>query len=96
MARRMSNRERIQRLAEEAAARAKERAEKRKQASSRGATKSQKKVRMCAVWGVFNNSYRLISSFPYNSRADAEAKAEELTKNRNVAHFVELVKKPMK
>lgn len=95
MVRRLSNRERIRKMAEEAAARAKERKAGKKRVPSSRSSKNLKKPRMRAIWGVFNNAYRLVSSFPYNSKADAEAKASELARENKSTYIVELVKKPM-
>lgn len=104
MAQRMSNRERIQRKAAEASIAAEEKAvKKEKRAASKktsaskkkASSKSSKEVRMRAAWGVFDNSYRMVSSFPYTAKEEAEAEAVKLTKQKDSTHFVKMSKTPM-
>ena len=99
MAKRSSNRERIQRRAQEAALAAEEKKAKKKRAGTKkkraGATKTAPPQRMKFVWKVFNNNVREVACFPYPEKAQAEAKAAELTKKTGKEHFVNSIKVPM-
>ena len=94
MARRLSNRERIQRRALEAAAKA---AEKEKPPSKR--TRASKKAappqRVKTVWKVFNNNIKEVGCFPYPEKAKADALAARLTEKTGKEHFVNGIKVPM-
>jgi hypothetical protein len=51
-----------------------------------------KVVRMRVVWGVFNNSHQMVASYEYPKRADADARAAQLTTEKRNTHFVQPVK----
>jgi hypothetical protein len=94
MAKRMSSKEKIMQMAEEAAAGIKEKSEKKKKAAPR-----KKKVetikRYKAVWKVFNDSYKEVACFPYSEKDEAYARADELTKKKKNNHFVNEIKVSM-
>ena len=71
MARRMSNRNRIDRMREEA--HLTEREKKAKAPADTG--------RMKIVWGIKNSDGEIIAAFPYPEKARAEAEAERLRRN---------------
>lgn len=52
-------------------------------------------VRMRLVWTVFNNSSQAVAKYEYPRRAEAEAHAERLKKEKNITHFVMPVKEQM-
>jgi hypothetical protein len=52
-------------------------------------------TRMRLVWRVFNNSAQAVATFEYPRKAEAEALAEQLGKEKRVKHFVMPVKEPM-
>ncbi len=93
MAKKMSSKEKILQMAEEAAAGTKEKSKKKK------ATPRKKKVetikRYKAVWKVFNDSYKEVACFPYSEKDEAYARADELTKKKNNNHFVNEIKVSM-
>jgi len=94
MAKRMSSKEKILQMAEEAAAGIKEKSEKKKKAAPR-----KKKVetikRYKAVWKVFSDSYKEVACFPYSEKDEAYARADELTKKKNNNYFVNEIKVSM-
>jgi hypothetical protein len=97
MAKRSSNRERIERRAQEAAVAAKEKAAtkkttKKKTTSRKKAAKTQ---RMKTVWKVFNNNIKEVACFPYPEKDKADEKAAQLTKKTGQEHFVNGIKVPM-
>ena len=55
-------------------------------------TKVAKEVRLKAFWGVFNQSLRRVGLFEYSQRAEADAKAADLSESQKTPHFVQLVK----
>jgi hypothetical protein len=93
MAKRMSSKEKILQMAEEAVAGIKAKSKKKK------ATPRKKKVetikRYKAVWKVFNDSYKEVACFPYAEKDEAYARADELTKKKNNNHFVNEIKVSM-
>ncbi len=90
----MSNKEKILRLAEEAAAGIKEKSEKKKKTTTRKkATPTIKRYK--AVWKVFNDSHKEVACFPYSEKDEAYARADGLTKKKNNNHFVNEIKVPM-
>ena len=95
MAKRSSNRERILRLAQEAALAAKEKKAKKAKKKPARAKKTAPKQRMKFVWKVFNNNAKEVACFPYPEKAHAEAKAAELTQKTGKEHFVNSIKVPM-
>ena len=106
MASRPSNRARIQRMAEEAAATAKEK-EAAKAARAPAAPKTpaappasrprpaRSARRMKLVWAVTTAEGKVLKVFPYASKAEAEAEAERLTAQKASRHFVRDKREPM-
>lgn len=94
MVNRMSSKERIQQLAEEAATGEKAKAEKKKKTTTRKkATATVKRHK--AVWKVFNDSHKEVACFPYSEKDEAYARAGDLTRKKNNNHFVNEIKVPM-
>ncbi len=95
MVKRMTSKERILRLAQDAAAGKEKKTEKKKKATTR-----KKKVetikRHKAVWKVFDAGYKEVACFPYSEKDEANAKAKDLTKKKNNNYFVNEIKVPMK
>ena len=52
-------------------------------------------VRMRIVWTVFNNSSQPVAKYDYPRKAEADAHAERLKKEKNITHFVMPVKEQM-
>jgi len=94
MINRMSSKERILQLVEEAAAGEKAKAEKKKKTTTRKKTATAVK-RHKAVWKVFNDSHKEVACFPYSEKDDAYARADDLTKKKNNNYFVNEIKVPM-
>ncbi len=91
MVKRMSNKERIQQKAEEAAAGIKEKKEKKekkgkKTTPSKKATKATGRQKI--VWKVFNDSFKEVDCFPYQEKVKAYSRAVELTRRKNKNYFV--------
>lgn len=100
MPRPTSNRDRIARMAEEAAAAKKLKEEKQKAAPVRKPRASTKRAvagppRMKLVWTVYDVASRVVKTFAYADKAAAEAEAARLTESKNVAHTVRSDKVPM-
>ena len=104
MAKRMSSRERIERLAAEKEASEKEKAEQKEKTKAKKKKKKtparRKKVgaapkREKTVWKVFNSNYKEVACYPYPENAKAEAHAAKLTKKSGNPHFVNSAKVPM-
>ncbi|MCA8960536.1 MAG: hypothetical protein KDC38_08485 [Planctomycetes bacterium] len=100
-----SNRERIERLALEAELRAKEKAEEAAERTARpgGDRASTKRTsaktpaaggRMKIVWSVLDPGYRVVESFPFPRKSDAEKRARELSESTGKEHFVREQKVP--
>ena len=64
----------------------------KKTAKRKSRAKVVKEVRLKAFWGVFNQSLRRVGLFEYSQRAQADKKAEDLSKSAKNPHFVQLVK----
>jgi hypothetical protein len=81
----MSNRDRISRMQEEAAATSKERDEKQKTAAGKPKAKSKKGApaapigRMKIVWAVCAVNGSIVKKFPYPDKASAEAEVARLS-----------------
>jgi len=94
MVKRMTSKERIMQMAEEAAACKEKKVEKKKKATTR-----KKKVetikRYKAVWKVFDGGYKEVACFPYSEKDEAYARADELTKKKKNNHFVNEIKVSM-
>jgi len=102
MAKRMSNRERIERLAAEKEASEEEKKEKKKKKENAAPASKPRRKKVAAsvkrektVWKVFNNNYKEIACFPYPEKAKADAQAAKLTKKTGSQHFVNSAKVPM-
>ncbi len=107
MAKRMSNRDRIQRKAIEAAKteeekaasepKAKAKTKKKTKAKAKKKTASAEKsgVRLKVVWKVYNPLSKEVATFPYPEREKAEKKAAELTKKHGKEYTVRDDKVPM-
>ena len=52
-------------------------------------------VRMRVVWTVYNNSNQPVAKYDYPRKAEADAHAERLKKEKNITHFVMPVKEQM-
>jgi hypothetical protein len=50
---------------------------------------------MRVVWTVFNNSSQAVAKYDYPRKAEADAHAERLKKEKNITHFVMPVKEQM-
>lgn len=97
MVKRMSSKERIQRMAEEARAEELEKTEKPKK---KRATAVRKKTvtaatRLKIVWKVFDVNYKEVACFPYPEKEKAYLTASGLTEKKNKNHFVNEVSVPM-
>ena len=103
MAKRLSNRQRIERMAEEASIEAKDKeqgAEEREpeptvRKASRSRKTAPKQKRMKLVWRVVDQNSREVASFPYRERPEADARAAELSQKTGKTHTVNAVRVPM-
>lgn len=103
MAKRLSNRQRIERMAEEASVEAEEKEqgteEKEPKPSVRKAPRSRKtspiQKRMKFIWRVVDENSKEIASFPYREEREAGARASELSEKTGKAHTVNRVRVPM-
>ncbi len=101
MVKKMSNKEKIQQKAEEAAAGIKEKTEKKeKKVKKEKKTTPSKKTtkapdRKKIVWKVFNDSFKEVDCFPYQEKDKAYLRATELTRTKNKNYFVNEVCVPM-
>ena len=108
MAKKMSNKARIQQMAEEAAAGEEEKKKKKKKTTGAKATKktvtkkttSSKKAaaapkQLKVVWKVFDAGYKEVACYPYPEKDKAYTKADDLTKKNKKSYFVNAVKVPM-
>ena len=103
MAKRLSNRQRIERMAEEASIEAEDKEqgaeEKEPKPTVRKASRSKKAApkekRMKFVWKVVDANSKEIASFPYPAKDEADARASELSKKTGKAHTVNPVRVPM-
>jgi pyruvate-formate lyase len=101
MVKKMSNKEKIQQKAEEAAAGIKEKTEKKvKKVKKEKKTTPSKKAakatgRQKIVWKVFNDSFKEVDCFPYQEKDKAYLRAAELTRTKNKNYFVNEVCVPM-
>ena len=100
MAKRLSNRQRIERMAEEASIKAEDKEpEKEPKTGVRRASGSRKTApkqkRMKFIWTVVDANSKEIASFPYPAKGEAEARAAELSEKTGKAHTVNCVRVPM-
>ena len=95
----MSNRERIARAAEEAELAAKEKAAKQasKQSSKKktGSKRPDPTARMKVIWEVCDGTGKVVKSFLYPDKAQAEAEVEARTKSTGRSHILRPTKVPM-
>ena len=96
MVKRMTSKERIQQMAEEAEAGEEVKAEKKKKkTTTKKAAKSIIK-REKVVWKIFDANYKEIACFPYSQKDDAFAKLEERKQKKStINYFINEVKVPM-
>ena len=99
MAKRMSNKARIQQKAEEAAAAKETKAAKKKVTKKKTAKKKKvsKKAaaagqRLKVVWKVFNSNFKEVGCFPYAEKDKAYKMVEDLEKKIKGEHFVNAVR----
>ena len=94
---RITSKERIQKMADEAAAGEEAKAEKKKAAPKKRATKkSIAAKRYKAVWKVLDAGYKEVACFPYSEKDEAYGKAEKLNQKKgNNTYFVNEIKVPM-
>ncbi len=96
MAKRLSNRQRIDRMAEEASIEAEEKEPKTEvRKASRSKKTAPKPKRMKFIWSVVDANSKEVASFPYPAKDAAEARAAELSEKTGKAHTVNCVRVPM-
>ena len=98
MTKRMSSKERIRQKADEAAAGEIQKIEKKKKTTSKKTTSKKAATaikRKKVVWKVFDENFREVASFPYLEKAEAQAKADDLTRKKNKEYLVEGINVPM-
>lgn len=103
MAKRLSNRQRIERMAEEASIEAEDKEQDaedkepkprvRKASSSRKTTPKPKRVKL--IWRVVDANSKEIASFPYPAKDEADARASALSEKTGKTHRVDSVRVPM-
>ena len=69
----------------------------KKKATARKTTRKSKgkaaeDVRKKLYWGVFSQNLKRVAVFEFDQKADAEARAEELSKGGKSPHFIQKVK----
>ncbi len=97
MARRMSNSERLERMAEEASIKTEEKEAKAPVRKASGSRKTAPKPkRMKFVWSVMDENSKEIASFAYPAKGEAEARAAELSQKTGKRHTVNPVRVPMR
>jgi hypothetical protein len=75
---------------------AKGKAKPKAAAKPRKPRKKKAPARMCARWGVFDNSMKQVAIFDYNQRALAEKKVADLRTQKNTLnYFLQIVKEAM-
>jgi hypothetical protein len=102
MARRLSNRQRLERMAEEVSIQAEEKEKEPKKEPKTGVRKASgsrktapKQKRMKFIWSVVDANSKEIASFPYPAKGEAEARAAELSEKTGKTHTVNAVRVPM-
>ena len=76
-------------------AKAKVKAPPKPKAKAKPRTRTAKVTRMRVVWGVYNNSNQLLTTYEYPKKQDAEAHAAKLTADKKSTHFVQPLKEPI-
>ncbi len=97
MVKRVSSKERLQQMAEEAEAGEELKAEKKtkKAATTKKVAKSVIK-REKVVWKIFDASYKEVACFPYSEKDEAFAKLDERKQKKSgTSFFINEVKVPM-
>jgi len=87
----MSNRERISRAAAEAEIAAQEKAAKKAAKKKRPAPEARMKV----VWEVRNTAGKVVKSFPYPEKAQAESEVAARTRSTGGSHILRPTQVPM-
>jgi hypothetical protein len=64
-------------------------------AKPKSRARTAKVIRMRVVWGVYNNSNQLVTTYDYPKKQDAVAHAARLTADKKSTHFVQPVKEPI-
>lgn len=110
MAKRLSNRQRIERMAEEASIKAEDKEQEaedkeegaedkepktRVRKASGSRKTAPKQKRMKFIWTVVDENSKEIASFPYPAKGEAEARASELSGKTGKTHKVNCVRVPM-
>jgi hypothetical protein len=103
MAKRLSNRQRIERMAEEASVEAQDKEQGTEDTepkppvrkAPRSKKAAPKQARMKLVWRVVDSNAREVSSFPYREKPQADARAAELSQKTGKTHAVTSVAVPM-
>ncbi len=94
---RITSKERLQQMADEATAGEEAKAKKKKTVTKKAATKkSVAAKRYKAVWKVLDASFKEVACFPYSEKDEAYAKADKLNqKKSNNSYFVNEIKVSM-
>lgn len=103
MAARMSNRDRIARMAQEKAAerREKEEATARRKEAPPAATRARSSApavpggAMRLVWVVCDQAGNAVKTYPYREKAESDAEARRLTEKKGKLHFVKKDRAPL-
>ncbi len=95
MAKKVSNKERIQQKAEKAAVVTKEKAVKKVRKTTPRKKATAATTRRKIVWKIYNDSFKEVDCFPYREKAQAYSIADDLTKKKNKKYFVNEVSVPM-
>ena len=97
MVKRMTSKERIQQMAEEAAVGEEVKAEKKKKKATT-VKKTAKSIikREKVVWKIFDAGYKEVACFPYSQKDEAFEKLDERKQKKStVNYFINEVKVPM-
>ena len=68
----------------------------KKKATKRKTKKAAAEVRMKLYWGVFSQNLKRVAVFEFDQKAEAEKRANELSKGGKSPHFVQKVKEEIK
>lgn len=92
----MSNRDRIEKLREEADAKAKEKPAPKepKAPKARKGAPVREPARMKIVWAVCAINGSIVRTFPYAQKESAEAEVKRLTEEKQAAHHLRAEKVP--
>lgn len=67
----------------------------KKKATTTKRTRAVKEVRMRAVWKVFDNSNKVIDTFPFNQKAEAEELLAKKIEEKKGTFYLQMVKEQM-